>query len=248
MAVGRMISSLIEYVRGTNVPGAGRVRFGSFRRLTPFSRRWGKDRGGRPIDRYYIERFLATEASRIRGRVLEVGDDRYTRLFGRSVATSDVLHVQPGTPGATVVADLTQSEHLEAQQYDCIIATQVVQVIADAEAAVRGMHRLLRPGGALLATMTGIGQISRYDMDRWGEYWRFTTLSARRLFAQAFESHDIDVRSYGNVLAASAFLYGMAAEELHESELDHVDPDYPVTIAVRAIRSGSDISNPPEPS
>jgi hypothetical protein len=238
-----MISSLAQRLRCGDAPAAGRVRFGSFRRLAPFSRRWGKDRGGRPIDRYYIERFLADEASRIRGRVLEVGDDRYTRLFGQAVAASDVLHVRPGAPGATVVADLSQSEHLEPEQYDCIIATQVVQVIADAEAAVRGMHRLLRPGGTVLATMTGIGQISRYDMERWGEYWRFTTLSAHCLFARAFDPRDIDVRSYGNVLAAAAFLYGMAAEELRESELDHLDSDYPVTISVRAVRSPSEILN-----
>lgn len=238
-----MISSLVRRVRGGDAPAAGRVRFGSFRRLAPFSRRWGKDRGGRPIDRYYIERFLADEASRIRGRVLEVGDDRYTRLFGQAVAASDVLHVRPDAPGVTVVADLSQSEHLEPEQYDCIIATQVVQVIADVEAAVRGMHRLLRPGGAVLATMTGIGQISRYDMERWGEYWRFTTLSAQRLFARAFDPSDIDVRSYGNVLAAAAFLYGMASEELRESELDHMDADYPVTITVRAVRSPSEILN-----
>jgi SAM-dependent methyltransferase len=234
-----MIGSLVRRVRGGDVPAAGRVRFGSFRRLTPFSRRWGKDRGGRPIDRYYIERFLAGEAARIRGRVLEVGDDRYTRLFGHAVDSSDVLHVEAGTPGATVVADLSRSQDLPPAQYDCIIATQVLQVIEDVEAAVRGIHRLLRPGGAVLATMTGIGQISRWDMDRWGEYWRFTTLSAHRLFARAFDPHDIEVRSYGNVLAATAYLYGMAAEELSERELEHSDPDYPVTIAVRAVRSDS---------
>jgi hypothetical protein len=34
----------------------------------------------------------------------------------------------------------------------------------------------LKPGGVLLATVSGISQISRYDMYRWGDYWRFTTL------------------------------------------------------------------------
>jgi hypothetical protein len=242
MVGGGIISSLAKRVR-EEVPGPGRVRFGSFRRLAPFSRRWGKDRGGRPIDRYYIERFLADQSSRIRGRVLEVGDDRYSKMFGRAVATSDVLHPHPGAPGATVIADLSQPELLEAEQYDCIIATQVLQVIADADAAVRGIWRMLRPGGAVLATMTGIGQISRYDMERWGEHWRFTTLSAQSLFARSFDSRDIEVRSYGNVLAAAAYLYGMAAEELRESELDHLDADYPVTITVRAVRSSSETPN-----
>ena len=66
---------------GDRVPPVGRVRFGDLRRLTPISRYFGFDRG-LPVDRYYIERFLARNASEIAGRVLEVGDDGYTRRFG----------------------------------------------------------------------------------------------------------------------------------------------------------------------
>ena len=34
------------------------------------------------MDRHYIERFLAQHAVDVQGRVLEVGDDAYTRRFG----------------------------------------------------------------------------------------------------------------------------------------------------------------------
>jgi hypothetical protein len=44
------------------------------------------------------------------------------------------------------------------------------------------------------------------------------------------------VETHGNVLAAIAFLQGLAAEELTREELDHLDIDYPVTIAVVAQR------------
>ena len=57
------------------------VRFGDLRRLSPFSRQFGFDRG-QPIDRYYVESFLQEHASSIRGRVLEIGDDFYSRQFG----------------------------------------------------------------------------------------------------------------------------------------------------------------------
>jgi hypothetical protein len=40
----------------------------------------------------------------------------------------------------------------------------------------------------------------------------------------------------GNVLAATAFLYGLAAEELSREELDHLDLRYPVTIGIRATK------------
>jgi hypothetical protein len=94
----------------------------------------------------------------------------------------------------------------------------------------------LKPGGVLLATVPGISQISQYDMERWGDYWRFTSLSARRLIEEA-GSMEVTVRTYGNVLAAIAFLHGLAADELREKELNYSDPDYELLIAIRAVKA-----------
>ena len=44
------------------------------------------------------------------------------------------------------------------------------------------------------------------------------------------------VETYGNVLTASAFLYGLAAEDLKPSELSSRDPNFEVLIAVKAIK------------
>jgi hypothetical protein len=41
---------------------------------------------------------------------------------------------------------------------------------------------------------------------------------------------------YGNVLAASAFLHGMAAHELRADELARRDAAYQVIVGVRAIK------------
>jgi len=103
-------------------------------------------------------------------------------------------------------------------------------------AAIFNLYRILKPGGILLATFPGISQISRYDMDR----WRFTTLSAQKLFEEVFSPVNVTVASYGNVLAANAFLHGLAGEELRPQELDHQDPDYELLITVRAIKSKGD--------
>ena len=225
---------------GEYSPPARRVRFGDLRRLTPISRRWGKDRGGTPIDRYYMERFLGAHAADIRGRVLEVGDDSYTRRFGgEAVDRRDVLHVVPGNPAATIVADLAQGDAIPTAAFDCVILTQVLQFLIDPQAAVRTVRRILKPGGVVLATVAGISQISRWDMKRWGEYWRFTTCSAERLFAVAFPPDHLSVEAHGNVLSAIAFLHGLAAEELRPSELDYRDADYEMLIAVRARKPES---------
>ena len=95
----------------------------------------------------------------------------------------------------------------------------------------------MAPGGVLLATVPGISQISRYDMDRWGDYWRFTDASIRRLFGDVFGPENVAVQTHGNVLAAIAFLEGLAAEELDAAELRSHDPDYQVLITVRAVKS-----------
>lgn len=225
-----------KYQRLTRWPPVGRVRFGSLRRLTPISRVFGFDRG-LCIDRYYIEQFLSAHAQDIQGHVLEIGDDTYTQRFGENRLTkSDVLHVTEGNPKATIVADLTCAEHIPADTFDCIIFTQTLPFIYNVRAAVQTLHRILKPGGVLLATFPGISQISRYDMERWGDYWRFTTLSARRLFGEVFPPENVNVKAYGNVLTAIAFLHGLAADELKREELDYHDPDYEVLITVRAVK------------
>ena len=215
-------------------PGVGEVQFGTLRRLQPISSVFGVDRG-QCIDRYYIERFLANHTRDIRGRVLEIADNNYTHRFGRDRVThSDVLHLVEGNHKATLIADLTHSEQFPQDAFDCIILTQTLQHIYDIRAAVRTLHRILKPGGVVLATLPGISQISRYDMDRWGDFWRFTTLSARRLFAEAFPPQNIKIEAFGNVLAAASFLYGVAAEELREEDLNYADRDYELVITVRA--------------
>jgi methyltransferase family protein len=233
-AVGRRVK---RAARG-GLQSANRARRpveAAFPSSQPVSRRFGYDRG-RPIDRYYIESFLASHRPDIRGRVLEVADDRYSRRFGGRGIERSILHVDADAPGATLVGDLVTGEGIPADAFDCAIVTQTLPFVYDIHGAVANLHRLLAPGGVTLVTLSGISQISRYDMERWGDFWRFTSLSALRLFEEAFHPNDIDVTVYGNVFAASALLYGLAVEDTGTDALDPVDDDYQVTLGVRAVR------------
>jgi len=224
--------------RLTRWPPVGLVDMGSLGRLTPIGTDVGWDRG-QPIDRYYIEHFLDTHAADVKGRVLEIGDDRYTRRFGGvQVTRGDVLHVQENHPGATMIGDLTRTEEMPENAFDCFIVTQTLHSIYNVTAAIRSIHRVLKPGGVVLATDPGVTRISRYDMDRWGQYWGFTTKSSRLLFGSAFPDTHIGVRSYGNVLAAIAFVHGLASQDLAPEALDHFDPDHQFLIATRAVKPG----------
>ena len=49
-------------------------------------------------------------------------------------------------------------------------------------------------------------------------------MSARRLFENAFAPERLLIEGHGNVLAAVAFLEGVAAEELASTDLDYHDP------------------------
>jgi len=225
-----------KMVRYTRWPPVGGAHFGHLRRLKPISSTWGSERG-RPIDRYYITRFLTAQAQDIRGRVLEIGDNAYTLAFGGNrVTQSDVLHVAENKANVTIIGDLTNADHISANSFDCIILTQTLQTIYDVPAVIATVYRILKPDGVVLVTTSGISKISRYDMDRWGYYWSFTTKSARRLFETAFPSENVQVQAYGNVLTSIAFLHGLAAEELRQKELDYIDPDYELLITVRAVK------------
>ena len=210
---------------------------GTLRRTAPLSRRWGLDRGT-PLDRFYIERFLDAHRADIRGRVLEVKDAGYTRRFGQDVTVADVLDIFPANPEATIVADLTSADSVPADSYDCFILTQTLQFIREPRTALHHAHRILRPGGVVLASVPTTSRVIR-EFDYLEDYWRFTVSSCTALFTERFGATGVEVRGRGNVLVSIAFLAGLAAEELSRRELETDDPDFPLLVTVRAAKSGS---------
>ncbi|HTM93136.1 MAG TPA: hypothetical protein VL095_11995 [Flavisolibacter sp.] len=201
----------------------------------PVSAFFGMDRGT-PIDRYYIEKFLMQNQQYIQGKVLEIAESTYSKKFGQNVKTYEVLHVDETNPKATLIGDLTNWNKLPKELVDCFICTQTFNFIYNFQEAIKGAYHLLKREGVLLATVSGISQISRYDMDRWGDYWRFTTLSAAKAFSQVFGEDKVSVDHYGNCLSASSFLRGIAAEELSEEKLKEKHPDYQLVITIKAVK------------
>jgi SAM-dependent methyltransferase len=219
----------------TTAPESSEWDWGDLRRLLPVSREFGFDRG-LPVDRYYIERFLERNRRDIGGRTLEIGDDEYTRRFGGERTTRrDVLHIRGGNPAATIVGDLVEAPQIADAIFDCIVVTQTLHLIYDVESAIATLHRILRPGGVVLATSPGISQLSRDEWSRtWS--WGFDSRLAHLLFASRFGERNVSVEAHGNSLAATAFLHGLATAELTPAQLDADEPRCELLLTVRAVR------------
>lgn len=219
----------------------GSVNLGDFKRLSPISRDWGYDRGT-PVDRHYIESFLALNVADIRGHVLEFAASEYTKRFGGTrVERSDVLTIENTNRNATIVGDLTEVKTLPAATFECIICTQVLQYIFDLRTAVAMLHRALKPGGILLVTVPGVSPKAdhpgRPDLaDSFPWHWGFARLALQRLLQDQFGSDSVTIEVHGNILAATAFLYGLAAEELDIADLSFNDRTFPVIVAARAVK------------
>lgn len=230
----RLLNRIGLYKKFT--PRVGQVDLGDFNRAQPFSNMFGYDRGG-PIDRYYIEKFLREEDGSIKGRMLEVGDNTYTLEFGgRKVTQSDVLHVNESNTAASIIGDISNAPHIQDNTFDGIILTQTLHLIYDFKGALSTCYRILKPGGTLLLTVPGITPI---DQGEWNSiwYWSFTDKSMKKLMEELFPNCSFEVKTFGNVLAASSFLYGMGRTEIPQEKLDYSDPHYQVIICVKAQKA-----------
>jgi SAM-dependent methyltransferase len=202
----------------------------------PVHRRYGL-REGRPVDRFYIERFLERHAGDVRGRVLEVLDATYTRRFGGdAVVQADVLDLDPSNAAATIRADLQTGDGVPSDAFDCIVLTQTISITYDFAGALDTVCAALAPGGVLLLTVPGISHQAEPDGERFADHWRFTWRAIARLLGERLGPENVEVGAEGTVAACASFLYGIPAGEVEPALLDPHDPDYEMVIWARAVR------------
>jgi SAM-dependent methyltransferase len=209
-------------------------RLGELRRTTPFGT-WGESRGG-PIDRYYVAQYIESHATDIRGHVLEVAGDEYATAHGIGVDRVDILDIKDDNPKASFVGDIADAPNVPDDAFDCVLVTQLLPFVYDVRGALATCHRILRSGGVLLVTTPGICRIAPIEADLYGHWWNLTSMSARRLAAELFGEENVEVTTYGNVLAATAYLFGLGLYDVTPEELAVHDPAFQVTVGVRAVK------------
>jgi hypothetical protein len=213
-----------------------KIKLSEILNAKPVSTVFGFDRGT-PIDRYYIEKFLNRHRSMVTGDVLEIAENLYTKKFGSGNYTSHILHYDDSNPNATIVGDLCNTETLKQNAMNCFICTQTYNFIYNFRDAIKGSYFLLKPGGTLLATVASMSPISKYDADRWGDFWRFTPQSCQKMMEDYFSKEKILIEPLGNSAVTALFMKGFAIEEIKkEVDLDYNDEIYPLVIGIKAVK------------
>jgi glycosyltransferase involved in cell wall biosynthesis len=227
--IARIISGGSEYI----VPRVGKVWIQDLNRSTPFNISSGIDQSGH-IDNYYIEQFLRDNACYVKGNVLVMGNGDDTLTYGgEGVIKYDLLHIY-ALHSQSPVPD--KFHYIPADFYDCIIIRQSLHLVYDFNSIIRNCFRSLKKEGVLLLTVPGITPVDP-DEDQYHWYWSFTGNAIDKLLMQYFDPVNIQVHTFGNVLVAASFLYGIEVSKLNKIELEQHDPAYQVVIAAKAVKS-----------
>jgi SAM-dependent methyltransferase len=192
----------------------------------PLSATYGFDRGT-PIDRYYVDKFFTARRDRITGRVLEIQTTDHVRRFGSSVTSAATLDINASFH-PTYRCDLADAAIVPTGSYDCFLLPNTLCFIRDLDAALREARRIVRPGGAILATVPGFVPLTP-DVE---DYWHCSADGWAVIARRVWPDCETSVETYGNCLAAVAAMYGIAVEELTPTELDVADERYPVLVTI----------------
>jgi SAM-dependent methyltransferase len=210
----------------------GRGQFGLYQELQPYSRDFGFHLGT-PIDRFYINSFVKSYKNDIQGTVYEIGDDQYSKRYAQKNSRIIILN-ENNRHKLSVQVDLNGKNPHIYNTADCVILTQTLNFVYNFHNAINEVLNILKSGGVCLITVAGISQISRYDMDRWGDYWRFTDLSVRKMLEKS--SVNYTVEHFGNYYACANFLAGVPLKNINLDLLNFVDTDYQLIIGARMVK------------
>lgn len=230
-AVKHLLGPRLTTVARVLTRGGELPRWGNLRRTEPFSDLYGFDRGT-PVDRFYLERFLDAERAVIRGNVLEIQVNSYTRKFGHDLTRADTLDLSAQF-SPTYHCDLAAADGVvPSEMYDCFLLTNTMTHIERLDEALVQALRIVKPGGVILGSAACLLRLTAPEED----FWRMTAAGWRRTLSRAWPGCQLEVRSHGNCLAAVAALYGLALEELTQAELEVDDERFPLLTTMKCVK------------
>ncbi len=151
------------------------------------------------FDRNYVESFVDRHRNVIRGDVLEFnGRVLYSPKFEdvNEITLVSWMNDKDKHPDSQFFIDLEDAETFPRHKlFDCIIMTQVLNSLTDAELALKNISSLLKPSGYLIVTVSG----PLYQDFPGSEYKQFFTKEGFSLLLRKALPHPLaDLKSYGD--------------------------------------------------
>ena len=204
----------------------GAVDFGDFRRQLPICPQFGNSRG-RSIDRYYLDRFVETVRSDVKGVTLEIGGRKVNRELYNFTNVTSYLAMDLTGVDLDIVGDAHDPQAVAEASLDSVVLFNVLEHCERPWIVADNIYRWLKPGGQVFCMVPNAQRMHRVPKD----YWRIFPDALDSLFAR-FPRRKLYV--YGNPLTTLSAYYGIAANELSRDELDHYHENYPVANCIHA--------------
>jgi SAM-dependent methyltransferase len=157
-----------------------------------------------------LARWLELEGRRAAGlRVLDVGcgDKPYRPYFADA---AEYVGVDVDEAANADLIGPIEALPVEDESFDLVLCVQVLEHVDDPELGVRELHRVVRPGGCVLAATHGLYVYHPGPVD----HWRWTHTGLARLFAAAGEWRSVAVEPGAGTASAVALVVGMYVDQL----------------------------------
>jgi SAM-dependent methyltransferase len=207
----------------------GAIDFGDFRRKSPFCPQFGSSRGS-PVDRYYLDKFVAEIRNEVKGVTLEIGGVKSNRELYNFTNTTSYLTMDLKGEGLDIIGDAHDIKAVDEASLDTVVLFNVLEHCERPWVVVDNIYQWLKPRGQVFCMVPNAQRAHRLPQD----YWRIFPDAMNSLFAR-FPQRKLYV--YGNPLTTLAAYYGIAAEELSREELDYHHENYPVANCIHAQKA-----------
>lgn len=164
------------------------------------------------IHYYYLIRDIREALDKYaRGNFLDLGcgNKPYESLYNPKTEKQTGCDVQQSDGNRVDVICPATDLKFEANTFDSILCTQVLEHVYDHHGMMKEVHRVLKPGGHIILTVPFVWELHEEPYD----FFRFTPHSLRELFTEAGLEVDV-VKSQGGMWAT---LYQMRNNVLYHS-------------------------------
>jgi hypothetical protein len=175
---------------------------------------------GTPIDRALIEGFLESAIPKLseHSTVLEFSElffaDKYCPTSNKSI-----FNFEPGNQvvvmdQSSVSGDLLIGPSRDFEKVDLIIATQLLAFTSNPFKSATSLLDMLKTEGMIIGTEPFCSPVSKYDDDRWGDYFRFTEKGLKSIYS-SIEEKDLDIEIFplGNWTTTYGLFKGFCTED-----------------------------------